>query len=110
MDDISAIDGLTTSLNAVAEITKAMKDIGDASEIPTKIYELAKEIMTAQSCALAVQAEQFDLTQSKRELEEKILPLKAWNTERYRYQLQSVGPGANAYVVKDTMRASEPVH
>jgi hypothetical protein len=32
------------------------------------------------------------------------------NTERYRYELQSVGPGANAYVVKGTMRGSEPVH
>jgi hypothetical protein len=110
MDNNSPVDGLTTSLNAVAEITKAMKDVGDASEIPTKIYELAKEIMTAQSCALAVQAEQFDLAQSKRNLEEEILRLKAWNTERYRYQLQSVGPGANAYVVKHTMRGSEPVH
>ena len=57
MDNVTAIDGLTTSLRAVAEITKAMKDISDASLIPTKIYELATEIMTAQSCALAVQSE-----------------------------------------------------
>ena len=110
MDDISAIDGLTTSLRAVADITKAMKDISDPSAIPAKIYELTKEIMSAQSFALAVQSEQFNLAQSKRELEEEIARLKAWNTERYRYQLQSVGPGANAYVVKDTMRGSEPVH
>jgi hypothetical protein len=110
MDDISAIDGLTTSLRAVAEITKVMKDISDASLIQTKIYELTKEILSAQSCALAVQSEQFDLAQSKRDLEEEIVRLKAWNTERYRYQLQSVGPGANAYVVKETMRGSEPVH
>jgi hypothetical protein len=110
MDNISAIDGLTASLRAVAEIAKAMKEVGDASEIPTKIYELTKEIMSAQSCALAVQAEQFDSAQRKSDLDDEIVRLKAWNTERYRYQLQSVGPGANAYVVKDTMRGSEPVH
>ncbi len=110
MNDISAIDGLTTSLRAVAEITKALKDVSDSSAIPTKIYELATEIVSAQSCALAVQSEHFDLAKSKRELEEEIVRLKAWNTERYRYQLQSVGPGASAYVVKDTMRGSEPVH
>jgi hypothetical protein len=110
MDDISAIDGLTNSLRAVAELTKALKDISDPGAIPTTIYELAKEIMSAQSCALAVQSEQFDLAQGKRELEEEIVRLRAWNTERYRYQLQSVGPGANAYVVKETMRGSDPVH
>jgi hypothetical protein len=110
MDDISAIDGLTNSLRAVADITKALKDVSDPSAIPTKIYELTKEIMSAQSFALAVQSEQFNLVQSRRELEEEIAKSKSWNTERYRYQLQSVGPGANAYVVKDTMRGSEPVH
>jgi hypothetical protein len=110
MENVSAIDGLTTSLRAVAEITKAMKDISDASLIPTRIYELATEIMSAQSCALAVQSEQFDLLQNKSELEGEIVKLKAWKTERYRYELQSVGPGANAYVVKGTMRGGEPVH
>jgi hypothetical protein len=66
--------------------------------------------MSAQSCALAVQSEQFVLAQSRRDLGEEIVRLKAWNTERYRYELQSVGPGATAYVVKDTMRGSEPAH
>jgi hypothetical protein len=110
MDNVSAIDGLTTSLRAIAEITKAMKDVSDASLIPTKIYDLATEIVSAQSCALAVQSEQFDLLQNKNELAAEIVRLKAWNTERYRYELQSVGPGANAYVVKGTMRGGEPVH
>jgi hypothetical protein len=110
MDNVSAIDGLTTSLRAIAEITKAMKDVSEASLISTKIYDLATEIVSAQSCALAVQSEQFDLLQNKNELAAEIVRLKAWNTERYRYELQSVGPGANAYVLKGTMRGGEPVH
>jgi hypothetical protein len=36
--------------------------------------------------------------------------VKARNTEKYRYELQSVGPGANAYVLKESMRGSEPIH
>jgi hypothetical protein len=110
MDEISAIDGLTTSLRAVAEITKAMKDISDASVIWTKIDELTREIMSAQSCALAVQSEQFDLLKTLRDLEEEIVRLKAWNAEKYRYELQRVASGAVAYVVKGTMRGNEPVH
>jgi hypothetical protein len=112
MDDISAIDGLTTSLRAAAEITKAMKDVSDASDasVIRTIYELTREIMSAHSCALAVQSEQLELLQSKRELDEEVARLKAWNTEKYRYELRSVGPGANAYVLKESMRGSEPIH
>jgi hypothetical protein len=105
MDDISAIAGLTASLRAAVEIMKAMNDL-----IPTKIFELTREIMSAQACALAVQSEQFDLLQSKRDLEEEIVRLKAWRTEKYRYELKNVGPGAVAYVVKSNMQGSEPAH
>jgi hypothetical protein len=110
MDDISAIDGLTTSLRAAAEITKGLKDVSDADPIRTKIYELTREIMSAQSCALAAQSEQTELAQSNRELDEEVARLKAWNTEKFRYELRSVGPGANAYVLKESMRGSEPIH
>jgi hypothetical protein len=58
MDEISAIDGLTTSLRAVAEITKAMKDISDASMIWTKIDERDHVRSVVRT---AVQSEQFDL-------------------------------------------------
>jgi hypothetical protein len=110
MDDISAIAGLTASLRAAVEIMKAMNDISDANLIPAKIFELTREIMSAQACALAVQSEQFDLLQSKRDLEEEIVRLKAWRTEKYRYELKNVGPGAVAYVVKSNMQGSEPAH
>jgi hypothetical protein len=110
MDDISAIAGLTTSLRAAVEIMKAMDDISDSNLIPTKIFELTREIMSAQACALAVQSEQFDLLQSKRGLEEEIVRLKTWSTEKYRYELKNVGPGAVAYVVKANMQGSEPAH
>jgi hypothetical protein len=66
--------------------------------------------MSAQSCALAVQSEQFEFLKGKREFEEEVAKLKAWNTEKSRYELQSVGPGANAYVLKGSMRGSEPIH
>jgi hypothetical protein len=111
MNDISAIAGLTTSLRAAVEIMKAMNDISDdINLIPTKIFELTREIMSAQACALAVQSEQFDLLQSKRDLEEEIVRLKAWSTEKYRYELKNVAPGAMAYVVKANMQGSEPTH
>jgi hypothetical protein len=58
MVDISAVAGLMTSLRSVVEITKAMKDVNDANVIQTKVFELTREIMAAQSCALEAQTAQ----------------------------------------------------
>jgi hypothetical protein len=36
--------------------------------------------------------------------------LKAWDTEKQRYELKTVGTGVVAYMLKPTERASEPPH
>jgi len=82
-----------------------MKDISDAR----LDSELATEIMSAQSCALAVQSEQFDLLQSKSELEVEIVRLKAWNTESIDTNFKASVRGANAYVGKERSRRRKPV-
>jgi hypothetical protein len=43
MVDMTAIMGLTTSLRAIVDITKAMKDVHDANLIQSKIFELTRE-------------------------------------------------------------------
>jgi hypothetical protein len=110
MDDISAICQLITSLRSAVEITKAIMDIGNSNTLQTKILDLTKEIMSAQSCALATQSAQLELSQSKRGLEDELAKLRAWNMEKYRYELQTVGSGAVAYVLKQSMRGTEPIH
>jgi len=110
MVDVPAVAGLTASLRAILEITETMRDVRDAELIQTKIVALTREIMSAQSCVLAAQSERIDLLQSKHDLEEEIARLKVWNAEKYRYELQSVAPGAIAYVLKQSMRGNEPVH
>jgi hypothetical protein len=110
MDDVSAFTDLITSLRSAVEITKAIMDISDANRLQTKILDLTKEIMSAQSCALATQSAQLELLQTKRGLEDELAKLKAWNMEKYRYELQNVGSGAIAYVLKQSMRGTEPIH
>jgi hypothetical protein len=110
MHDISALADLIASLRSAVEIMKAMLDARDADRMRTKISELTREIMSAQSYALGAQSSQLELLQSMRGLEDELAKLKAWNLERYRYELQSVGPGAIACVLKQSMRGTEPVH
>jgi hypothetical protein len=108
--DFSAIIGLTTSLRSIVEITKAMKDVHDANVIQTKIFELTREIVSAQACALAAQAAQSDLLQRERHLEAEIAKLKTWDAEKQRYRLEKLPPGTFVYTLKAEMAEGEPAH
>jgi len=111
MVDMAAIVGLATSLRSVVEITKAMKDVNDANVIQTKVFELTREIMAAQSYALAAQTAQSELLKREGELEAEIAKLKAWDAEKRRYELRQVGgAGVYAYALKAGMENGEPFH
>jgi hypothetical protein len=81
MDEASAFANLVGSLRLAAEITKAMMDTG-ASRMHAKLFELIREIMSAQSSALVSQDAYLELLQNKRGVEEETTKLKAWNMEK----------------------------
>jgi hypothetical protein len=110
MVDLSALAGFASSMNAVVNITKAMKDVHDANVIQTKVFELTREIMSAQTCAMAAQAEQAALLQRVRDLEEEKGKLETWNTEKRRYELKDLSRGFFAYILKPGMENGEDQH
>ena len=110
MVDLSALASFASSMNAVVNITKAMKDVHDANIIQTKVFELTREIMAAQTCAMAAQAEQAALLQRVRELEEEKAKLETWNTEKQRYELKDLFRGFFAYILKPGMENGEDQH
>ena len=110
MVDISAVAGLMTSLRSVVEITKAMKDVNDANVIQTKVFELTREIMAAQSCALDAQTAQSELLNRIRQLEEEKAKLETWNAEKGRYELKAIVPGVTVYALKEGMEHGEESH
>jgi hypothetical protein len=110
MVDISAIAGLMTSMRSVVEITKAMKDVNDANVIQTKVFELTREIMAAQACAMEAQMAQSALLERVRDLEEEKAKLEAWNAEKGRYELREVSTGVYAYTMKPGMEQGQPFH
>jgi hypothetical protein len=110
MVDMSAIASLMTSLRSIVDITRAMKDVDDAILIQTKVFELTREIMSAQSCAMDAQAAQSDLLRRVRELEEEKTKLENWNAEKVRYEPKSIQTGVVVYVLKAGMEGSEQGH
>jgi hypothetical protein len=110
MVDVSAIGVVMTSLNTVVNMTKAMKDVRDATLIDGKVFELQRAILETQQSVFAANEERAALIHEISELKTQIARLEAWDAEKERYELKDVGEGSLAYVVKETARGAEPVH
>lgn len=110
MVDVATISGAVSSLQTAAQIAKSLIGLRDTAMIQGKVIELQSAILAAQSSALTAQSEQSTLIERIRELEKKIADLEAWETEKERYALREISPGAIAYLVKASAQGSEPVH
>ena len=104
------------SLNALTQIGKAIIDARGASIIRNKVFELNREILSAQAGAFAAQADQFALLERIRALEKHIVELETWDAEAKKYELKNLPPGGVwggpifAYTLKKEASPSEPDH
>jgi hypothetical protein len=98
------------TLKTAYGLAKDLVDLHDATARQGKVAELQKQILDAQESALAANQERSELVESIRELKEKMVTLEAWHIEKQRYELKELEPGAFAYVIKESVRGSEPVH
>jgi hypothetical protein len=112
MPDLLAIAQGLNALKATTDIIKAMVGLRDAAQILEKTVELNQKILTVQGALADAQTEQTVLIQTIREREEEIARLKAWETEKKRYDLKDIagGQGAFAYVIKPEMQGADPPH
>jgi hypothetical protein len=98
------------SLKAALDIAKSFIGVRDATVIQTKVFELQREILSAQQSALSAQQAQFSLLEKIGDLEKQIADMKAWETEKERYQLTEVALRVFAYALKPKMGSVEPPH
>lgn len=110
MVDITAIGGALSSLKMAYEITKAMKDLDDATKVQGIVFELQRVILEAQGSAIEARETHSMQVDRIRELEKEVADFKAWNAEKQNYDLKSIEGGAFAYMLKPDMRGSEPAH
>lgn len=82
---------------------KGLKNINDTAIRNGAVVELQEKI-------LAAQAQQTALVERVGELEKEVASLKAWDTEKQRYELKQWGHGAFAYVLKASEARGEPIH
>jgi hypothetical protein len=95
-----------TGLGAVKtafDMAKALENIHETVARDRAIIDLQKEI-------LAAQAAQALLVETVGTLKKEVTDLKAWGAEKERYQLQDLGKGFYAYIMKEGMENGEPLH
>ncbi|MBU2652691.1 MAG: hypothetical protein KKA81_17325 [Bacteroidetes bacterium] len=110
MVDFASISGTLSGLKTAYDIVKSIKDMDGAVKINAAVIELQSVILDAQTKALDAQqvhAAQVDLIG---DLEKEVARLKEQVSDREKYELKRVSPGAFAYMLKKEERGSEPPH
>src|SRR5262249_48064494 len=92
-----------SAIKSALDIAKTLKDIDDATKRNTAVIELQQQILSAQQA-------QFELIDKVSGLEKEVSRLKAWDAEKEKYELKSVGRGASAYVRKQNAEPAEDPH
>lgn len=110
MVDLGSIAAAANSLRIAAELTKGFLKLQSMAEVQAKVIELQSAILSAQSSALEANTEQAAMLQRIHDLEKEVAQVKAWETEKQRYQMVSPYGGMTVYAVKKSMSNGEPPH
>lgn len=110
MVDVTAISSALSGLKAAYEITKAIKDVDDATKVQSIVFDLQRVILEAQVSAIDAREAHSAQIDRVRELEAEVIALKALHAEKERYELKMIGNGTFAYMLKPQMRGTEPAH
>src|SRR4051812_38889240 len=106
---VEAFAGMS-ALKSAYDLAKGLIDVRDATVLQGKVFELQRQILSAQESALAANNAQATLLEEISQLKAAIAGFEAWDTEKKRYQLTDFGGGTFAYVLKPEAAAGEPAH
>lgn len=108
--DMGSIATALSGLKTAGEIAKALFELKSDAQRQAKVIELQSVILAAQSSAISAQSDQFTMLDEIRAAKEELAKIKAWETEKQRYQLVSPHAGSMVYAVKRAMSNGEPPH
>ena len=110
MPDISALSALISIFSAAQSIAKGFLDLKTLADVQSKVIELQSVILSAQTSALAAQAEHASLAKKVEELERELASLREWDRERNRYALKQLERGVFVYELSPSDPKGEPIH
>ena len=108
--DLSLIQGTISGLKVASDMAKGFLELKSLADVQGKVIELQSAILSAQSSALAANADQAAMAEEIRKLREQLAFAEAWNQEKQRYELLALEPGVFAYSLKKATAEEEPAH
>lgn len=99
-----------SSLKAATDIIKGLNAANTQASINEIKIGLQERVFEAREALAAAQDAQATALHRISELEQEIVQLKDWESEKQRYQLYAIGGRAFAYVPKPGMENGEPSH
>lgn len=108
--DMTLIQGAIAGLKTASDIAIGLGKLNTLAQVQEKSVELGQIIVAAQSATLSAYADQAAMIEEVRALKEEIMRVKAWETQKQRYMLESCGPGSVAYALKESVANGEPPH
>ena len=109
--DMTLIQGTISGLKLAGDIAQGFLKLNTLTEVQGKVIELQSAILSAQSSALSANADQAAMIDEIRLLKEEIARVKAWETQKQRYQLEAIWDrAALVYALKKSVSGSEPPH
>lgn len=110
MADANPITKTLSTLQSAYSLAKSIADLEEAHAIKVQIGELLTQILSAQESALRSQERESALARQVHELEQHIIQMETWETEKERYQLTNFGGDTFAHLLKPEMANNEPAH
>lgn len=107
---IAEIGGALSGLKGAMDIAKGLNAVADTVALNDAKIGLQSAILEAQSSLLAAQEAQTANLRRIEQLEQEIVRLKDWSSEKERFELKDTGQGALAYRAKKGMEQGEPSH
>ncbi|HEX4106394.1 MAG TPA: hypothetical protein VHX92_09205 [Rhizomicrobium sp.] len=102
-------EGLT-GIKTALDILKGLKKSQATGGILTEIADLQTALIEVQQGIMAANQTHTADIDRIRELEKEVATLKAWGTEKERYELKQIDAGYVAYMLKPSERGGDPPH
>jgi hypothetical protein len=107
---IAEIGAGLSSLNAALDLAKGLNATATQATINDVKIELQQRILDAQGALHAANTAQSASADRIRDLEQQIVQLKDWETEKEQYELKQVVVGIVAYMPKPGVPAAQTPH
>jgi phage FluMu protein Com len=109
--DVTAVQAMMGSLKVATDIAKAIFDLKSNAEIQSKVIDIQRALLAAQSSALEATSAQFDLQERVRDLESQLKSFDDWDKQEQRYVLVCPWRGAaQVYALKLSHALGEEPH